>query len=146
MATNADKAYTDAPGGLARSNVLGTGNDDCGEMSAWYVLSQIGLYQVDPSRPDFELSTPRFKHITIHLQAPYTGKTFVITTSNAGRNKFFIRSATLDGKSLNKPWIPERMVFQGGSWNVIAAKGPNRIWGTAHGDAPPSLSTRAATW
>lgn len=146
VATNADTSYRDSPGGMAWSKLMGTGNDDCGEMSAWYVLSQIGLYQVDPGNPDFEVTTPRFAKITIHLRAPYTGKTFVITTPNAGGKKIFIQSATLDGKPLNKPWIPERMVFQGGSWNVVAAREPNRTWGTALGDVPPSLSTGAATW
>ena len=119
---------------------MGTGNDDCGEMSAWYVLSQIGLYQVDPSHPDFELSTPRFKEITIHLQSPHSGKTFIINTRNGGGQDMYIQSATLNGKPLNKPWLPERMVFRGGTWKVIAGTAPNKNWGAARGDAPPSLS------
>ena len=141
VTTNADMSYTDAPGGLAWSNVLGTGNDDCGEMSAWYVLSQIGLYQVDPSHPDLEITTPRFKQITLHLQSPHEGKTFVVTTHNGGGKNIYIQSTSLDGKPLNKPWLPERMVFQGGTWNVNAGMAPNKNWGTARGDEPPSLST-----
>ena len=125
---------------------MGTGNDDCGQMSAWYVLSQIGLYQVDPSHPDFELSTPRFKRITIHLQTPHKGKTFVITTANGGGKDMYIQSATLDGKPLNKPWLPERMVFQGGTWNVTAGESPNKNWGAAPGEEPPSLSTGPDHW
>ncbi len=141
VATNADTSYRDTPAGLAWSKVLGTGNDDCGEMSAWYVLSQIGMYQVDPGNPDFELTTPRFPTITIHLRSPYTGKAFTIVTQHGGGKNMFIQSTTLDGKPLTKPWIPEAVVTQGGTWNVIAGMSPNKKWGAASGDEPPSLST-----
>ncbi len=142
----ADESFNDTPAGLAWSKAMGTGNDDCGEMSAWYVLSQIGLYQVDPGHPDFELTTPRFPKIVIRLQSPHTGKTFIITTPNGGGKNMYIRSATLDDKRLDKPWLPERMVFQGGTWNVAAGASPNKIWGAARGDEPPSLSTGPAHW
>jgi predicted alpha-1,2-mannosidase len=141
VATNADSSYLDTPAGLAWSKVLGTGNDDCGEMSAWYVLSQIGLYQVDPGNPDFELTTPRFPRITLHLQPPYSGKAFTIITSHAGRKDVYIQSATLNGKPLNKPWIPEASVTRGGTWDVKAGPKPDKQWGAARGDEPPSLST-----
>ncbi len=144
VAENADTSFTDSPYGLAWSKTRSAGNDDCGEMSAWYVLTQIGLYQVDPSHPDFEVTTPRFPKITIHLQTPHRGKTFVITTSNGGGKNMYIQSATLDGKPLNKPWLPERMVFHGGTWNVTAVASPNKNWGAARGVEPPSLSTGEA--
>ncbi len=140
VAENADTSFTDSPFGLAWSKTKGAGNDDCGEMSAWYVLSQIGLYQVDPGVPDFELSTPRFPTITIHLQAPHTGKTFVITTSNGGGKDMYIQAATVDGKPLNKPWLPEQTVFQGGTWHVTAGTTPSKNWAAAQDDVPPSLS------
>ncbi len=146
VATNADTSYRDTPNGLAWSKLMGTGNDDCGEMSAWYVLSQIGLYQVDPSHPDFEITTPRFPKITIYLQSPHPGKTFIIATPNGGGKNRYIQSATLDGTPLSKPWLPERMVFQGGIWNVIAGTAPNKNWGAAHGDGPPSLSGGPVKW
>lgn len=53
----------------------------------------------------------------------------------------YIQSATVDGKPLNKPWLPERMVFDGGTWNVTAATTPNTSWAAARDDEPPSLST-----
>ena len=141
VATQADTSYRNTPGGLAWSRAKGTGNDDCGEMSAWYVLSQIGLYQVDPGVPAVEITTPRFAKIIIHLQAPHPGKTFMITTTNGGGKNMYIQSATVDGKPLNKPWLPERMVFDGGTWNVTAATTPNTSWAAARDDEPPSLST-----
>ena len=146
VAQNADTSFTDSPFGLAWSKTRSAGNDDCGEMSAWYVLTQIGLYQVDPGVPDFELTTPRFAKITIHLQSPHKGKTFVITTANGGGKDMYIQSAMLDGKPLNKPWLPERMVFQGGTWNVTAGASPNKNWAAAPGEAPPSLSTGPDHW
>lgn len=146
VAQNAETSFTDSPFGLAWSKVRSAGNDDCGEMSAWYVLTQIGLYQVDPGVPDFEITTPRFAKITIHLQSPYTGKAFIITTPNGGGKNMYIQSATLDGKPLNKPWLPERMVFQGGTWNVAAGTTPNKHWAAARGAEPPSLSTGTDPW
>jgi predicted alpha-1,2-mannosidase len=146
VAENADTSFTDSPFGLAWSKTRSAGNDDCGEMSAWYVLTQIGLYQVDPGVSDFEITAPRFAKITIHLHAPYSGKTFLITTPNGGGKNMYIQSATLNGKPLNKPWLPERMVFQGGTWNVTAGTTPNKNWAAAHGDAPPSLSTGPERW
>ncbi len=104
------------------------------------------LYQVDSSHPDFELTTPRFRQITIHLQAPHKGKTFVIRTHNGGGKDMYIQSTTLDGKPMNKPWLPEQMVFQGGAWNVIAGTVPDKNWGAARGNAPPSLSTGPDHW
>ena len=70
VAETADKEFADSPGGLA-----GGGNDDLGTMSSWYVLSQLGFYPVDPGVPDFEVCTPRFPKIVIHLQSPHLGKT-----------------------------------------------------------------------
>ncbi len=146
VAENADTSFTDSPFGLAWSKTRSAGNDDCGEMSAWYVLTQIGLYQVDPGAPDFEITTPRFAKITIHLQAPHTGKTFIITTPNGGGKNMYIQSATLDGKPLNKPWLPEQLVFQGGTWKVKAGPVPDKNWAAARGDEPPSLSTGPDRW
>jgi len=146
VAENADTSFTDSPFGLAWSKTRSAGNDDCGEMSAWYVLTQIGLYQVDPGVSDFEITTPRFAKITIHLHAPHPGKTFIITTPNGGGKNMYIQSAALDGKPLNKPWLPERMVFQGGTWNVTAGTTPNKNWAAASGDEPPSLSAEPDNW
>ncbi len=98
----ADRCFTNTPGGLA-----GGGNDDCGEMSAWYVLSQLGIYMVDPGRPNttWELCTPRFRKAVIQLGAPYAKGAFTITANPAGGSNVYIHSAEFDGKALNKAWI-----------------------------------------
>ena len=132
----ANRNYTDTPGGLANG-----GNDDCGTMSAWYVLSQLGFYAVNPGVPDFEIVTPRFPRITIHLKKPYPGKNFVIDAPGAGGKNIYIRSASIDGRPLNKPWFPETAVTNGGLWKLAVSSRPNRSWGAAPEDAPPSMST-----
>ena len=114
-------------------------------MPAHPTVSELYLYP-NPGNPDLELTTPRFKQITIHLRRPHEGKTFVITTHNGSGKDIYIQSAALDGKPLNKPWLPERLVFQGGTWKVNAGTAPNKNWGAARGDAPPSLSTGLDHW
>ena len=195
----ARKNYTDTPGGLA-----GGGNDDCGTMSAWYVLSQLGFYAVDPGVPDFELCTPGFSRVSIDLKPPYKGRTFIILTfpaaanavtifrggrgrqwgnasqsqrrwghrrlrdaafenwrlsivgdsaprklaTSAGKGKpgaaEYIQSALLDGKTLLRPWFAESAITNGGVWKVRLGAKPNRMWGAARKDAPPSLSSITA--
>ena len=139
VAQVADKAFTDAPGGLA-----GGGNDDCGEMSAWYVLTQLGIYPEFPGRPEFVISTPRFKHIVIRLRAPYKGRQFIINAPGAGGKNMYIQSSTLNGQTLNRPWLSESVITNGGVWDMRVGPHPNKAWGSA-GDARPwSMSTGAA--
>ncbi len=131
----ANRTFTNTPGGLANG-----GNDDCGEMSSWYVLSQVGFYAVDPGVPDLEVVTPRFSRITIRLAIPYSGKKFIIDAPRAGGKNTYIQSASIDGRPLNKPWFPETAVTKGGLWKVVVGSKPNRSWATSPGDAPPSMS------
>jgi predicted alpha-1,2-mannosidase len=134
-----NKRYTDKPGGLAWG-----GQDDLGTMSAWYVLSQMGIYAVDPGRPDLEVCTPRFRKITIQLKVPYNGKRFTIEAPKAGGANIYIQSAVLNGKPLTKPWFPETMITGGGVWKVVVGPQPNKAWGAATRDVPPSMSNAGA--
>ena len=136
VAQVADKAFTDTPGGLA-----GGGNDDCGEMSAWYVLTQLGIYPEFPGRPQFVLSTPRFGKITIRLCAPYKGQQFVINAPGAGGKNMYIQSVALNAQPLNRPWLLESAITSGGTWDVRVGSQPNRHWGSADNARPWSLST-----
>ena len=134
----ADRCFTNTPGGLA-----GGGNDDCGEMSAWYVLTQLGLYMVDPGRPNttWELCTPRFRKAVIQLGAPHGKGTFTITATPAGGSNIYIHSAEFDGKALNKPWIASSALVAGGILHETLGKNPNKQWASAPADVPPSMST-----
>jgi predicted alpha-1,2-mannosidase len=136
VAETADEAFTDGPGGLA-----GGGNDDLGTMSAWYVLSQIGFYPVDPGIPDFEVCTPRFKQIVIHLSAPQPGEKFIIEAPNAEPKNEYIQSAVLNGQLLTKPWFHESEIAAGGTWLVKLGPEPNRDWAALAKNRPYSLST-----
>jgi predicted alpha-1,2-mannosidase len=136
VAETADKEFTDTPGGLA-----GGGNDDLGTMSAWYILSQIGFYPVDPGIPDFEVCTPRFKRIVIHFNPPYTGKEFVIQAPDAAPENEYIQSAELNGAPLTQPWFHESAITGGGTWSLKLGPKPNTDWAALTKDRPYSLST-----
>ena len=72
------------------------GNEDCGQMSAWYVLSSLGFYRVNPSQPVYAFGTPLFKEAKINLE---NGKTFTIKASNVSGKNIYINSAKLNGKA-----------------------------------------------
>jgi predicted alpha-1,2-mannosidase len=94
------------------------GDEDQGQMSSWFVMSSIGLFQMDGGaaiNPQYELGSPRFKKITIHLSKKYySGKTFVIEAKNASRKNMYIRSAVLNGKKLNTWHFPQKDLIKGG--------------------------------
>lgn len=140
VAFEADRCFTNTPGGLA-----GGGNDDCGEMSSWYILSQLGLYMVDPGRPDttWELCTPRFREAVIRLGSPYAKGSFTITAAGAGGSNVYIHSAELNGRPINKPWIAASAVVAGGTLHETLGKHPDKHWASASADVPPSMSTDA---
>ena len=81
------------------------GNDDCGEMSSWAVMSMMGLYTVDPASGAYELCSPDFPKISIHLHAPYTGGRFVITTTAKPAFTPYIQTVKLNGVVHGQNWI-----------------------------------------
>ncbi len=125
--------YTDAPDGIP-------GNDDCGEMSSWAVLSMMGIYSVDPASLAYELVAPSFPKVTVHLAAPYTGKSFTIEAPGATANMPYVQSVELNGKAHTKNWISFRSIADGGTLKVAVGPKPNEKWGAAPDDAPPSLT------
>lgn len=94
------------------------GDEDQGQMSAWYVMSSIGLFQMDGGasvNPHYELGSPRFEKVTIHLSDTYyEGNTFVIEARNASRENKYIHGATLDGKALQSWRFPQKQLIKGG--------------------------------
>ncbi len=119
------------------------GNDDCGEMSSWAVLSMMGLYSVDPAGGAYELCSPDFPKISIHLHAPYTGGRFVITTTAKPAFTPYIQSVKLNANVHRQNWINIKALTSGGRLSYILGKTPNRNWGAKASDAPPSLSYNA---
>jgi predicted alpha-1,2-mannosidase len=116
------------------------GNDDCGEMSSWAVLSMMGLYSVDPASGAYELCSPEFPKISIHLHTPYTGGRFVITTTPKPAFTPFIQSVKLNGNRYKRNWIEFKQISSGGRLSIKLGKQPNKHWGAAANEAPPSLS------
>ncbi|MBR8535554.1 GH92 family glycosyl hydrolase [Carboxylicivirga sediminis] len=111
------------------------GNEDCGQMSAWYVLSSMGFYPVNPADGNYILGTPLFDEATIALA---NGKSFVITTQNNSPENIYIQSATLNGQELSRSWFTHEELVNGGELNLVMGLEPNEQWGTSH--LPPSMS------
>jgi predicted alpha-1,2-mannosidase len=111
--------YKNTPDGLI-------GNEDCGQMSAWYVLSSMGFYQVCPGKPEYALSAPLFEKIKIHLE---NGKTFEIESpkTSLGNETSEVTSVILNSKSTVRSFITYDQIFNGGklAFSFIPKKGVN---------------------
>ncbi|MFP5229461.1 MAG: GH92 family glycosyl hydrolase [Acidobacteriota bacterium] len=125
--------YFDGPDGVP-------GNDDCGAMSSWAVLAMMGIYSVDPASLAYEVVTPTFSKVVLHLRAPYSGRDFSIEAEGAGANAPYIERVQLNGQPWQKNWISFHSIAAGGSLKIVAGAHPNQEWGAAPADAPPSLS------
>ncbi|GAA3561740.1 GH92 family glycosyl hydrolase [Snuella lapsa] len=94
------------------------GDEDQGQMSAWYIMSTMGLFQMDGGssiNPNYEIGSPRFEKVTIHLSDNYySGNTFVIKANNASRENKYIHAAELNGKPLKTWKIPQAELIKGG--------------------------------
>jgi predicted alpha-1,2-mannosidase len=90
------------------------GNDDCGQMSAWYILSTLGFYPVNPANGEFVLGTPQVKKATLHLK---NNKTFTIEAPNFSNENIYQENAQLNSTSLSKPFITYSEIMTGGTLN-----------------------------
>jgi predicted alpha-1,2-mannosidase len=88
------------------------GNDDCGQMSAWYILSSLGFYPVNPANNEFILGAPQLKKAKLNLQ---NGKVFEIKANNISSQNIYSDKAILNGKILDKPFITFEQIMNGGS-------------------------------
>jgi predicted alpha-1,2-mannosidase len=113
------------------------GMDDQGSTSSWYVLSAMGFYPVDPSTPDYILGSPIFDRVRLHMG---NGKVFEIVARNNSARNMYIQSATLDGKPWTRPWFSQADIANGGTLVFTMGPEPNKNWGAAPADAPPSMS------
>jgi hypothetical protein len=120
--------YFNKPDGLC-------GNEDCGQMSAWYVLSALGIYQVCPGNTQFAIGSPLFAEAKIHLE---NGKTFTIKAKNRTSKNFYIQSATLNGSVYTKSYIDYSQIMNGGTFECSMSAIANKSWGTADSDIPVS--------
>ena len=109
------------------------GDEDNGQMSAWYLFGTLGFYPVCPGKPGYALGSPRFTKATIHLQ---NGKDFVINAPGNSDTAINIQSIDLDGKSISRSWIKHEEIANGGVLTLKMGTEPNTKWGTEIEDRP----------
>ena len=116
------RAITDRYYGHGLANAY-LGDEDQGQMSAWFVMAALGLFQTDGGcrvDPIYEIGSPRFPKVTIRLHPDYyPGGTFTIIAKNASRRNMYVQSATLNGKPLNQWWIKAKDLQAGGTLGFI---------------------------
>lgn len=110
--------YTTEVDGLA-------GNEDCGQMSAWYVLNSMGFYQVCPGKPVYSIGRPVFDEVAISLPE---NKVFTIIARNNSKRAKYIKSVTLNGKALDTPFFNHSDLADGGSMIITMSETPTK-WG-----------------
>ncbi|HYW71971.1 MAG TPA: GH92 family glycosyl hydrolase, partial [Pyrinomonadaceae bacterium] len=123
-----DNFYTPQPDGLI-------GNEDCGQMSAWYVLSAAGFYPVTPGSPIYAIGTPLFPETRLRFE---NGKQFVIKANGVSAANIYIQSARLNGKPYHKSFFSQADLMAGGELVFQMGPSPNRQWGSGPGDEPVS--------
>lgn len=106
------------------------GNEDVGQMSAWYVLAAVGLHQLCPGDLRFEITSPVFEEITIRLDPVYaSGKTFTVTAYQNSRENIYIQKARLNGKPLDRCYLNYGEIAAGGTLELEMGPHPNTGWG-----------------
>nr|MBA2745872.1 glycoside hydrolase family 92 protein [Flavisolibacter sp.] len=120
--------YLNNPGGLI-------GNEDCGQMSAWFVFSAMGFYPVCPGDGQYILGTPMFDEVKLHLE---NGKTFLISSKRNKPGDFYVASTRLNGKNHTKSFISYEDVSNGGVLNFTLNNKRSNNWGTKENDHPTS--------
>lgn len=121
--------YTDQPEGII-------GNEDCGQMSAWHVLSALGFYQVNPSNGIFVFGSPLFEKVTVKLPQ---GKTFTVEASSVSPDNKYIQSVRLNGEPYTKSYISYGDIMKGGTLTFEMGSQPNKAFGSDAADRPRSL-------
>ena len=115
-----NEMYLDQPDGLS-------GNEDVGQMSAWYILSSVGLYQVDPVGGRFVIGSPLFDKATVNVGA---GKKFTVVAKNNSDRNIYVQSARLNGKALKNSYIEFNDIRHGGTLELVMGPKPSK-WATA---------------
>lgn len=118
--------YSNQPNGLS-------GNEDCGQMSAWYVMSALGFYPVTPASNTYIIGTPTFEKATIQLE---NGKQFIISAKKASKTNYFIQNAQLNGENYPKSYFSHSEIMDGGELSFAMSNNPNSEWGASTEQRP----------
>jgi predicted alpha-1,2-mannosidase len=122
-----NKLYQSTPDGFC-------GDEDTGQMSAWYVFSALGFYPVCPGTTEYVIGSPLFDRATVALP---NGKNLVITAERNGPQRPYIRTSTLNGREVYKNFITHEQISNGGDWVFEMTSAPTK-WGTASDHRPKS--------
>lgn len=114
-----------------------SGDDDTGQMSAWYVMSSLGIYPVSPADGVYVIGAPQFEKASVKLG---NGKQFTILAKNLSKENMYIQSVKLNRTSYSKTWISYEDISKGSTLEFEMGGKPS-AWGTAPEDAPPSMTT-----
>ena len=110
--------YTNEPGGLC-------GNEDCGQMSAWFVFSAMGFYPVDPISGQYEIGTPMFPRVELKLA---NGKTFTISAPAVSRENIYIQSVKVNGEPYKKSYLTHDLIMSGATVEFEMGAAPGPVW------------------
>lgn len=121
--------YTDQPDGLC-------GNEDCGQMSAWYIFSAMGMYPVNPANGAYVFGSPLFDKAEINLPE---GKKFTFVAENNSEQNIYIQSLSLNGEPYTKSFITHKQIVEGGELVFKMGSKPNMEFGNAADDRPQSI-------
>lgn len=123
-----DKFYNDTAAGAP-------GNNDCGQMSAWYVFSAMGFYPVNPAQGTYVIGSPLVNRASLRMD---NGKTFTMVAQNNSPQNMYIQSATLNGRPLTQTWFRYSDLMNGGELRLVMGATPNMKWGQDMASRPPS--------
>ncbi len=110
--------YLNTPAGLC-------GNEDCGQMSAWYVFSAMGFYPLNPVSGEYEIGTPLFRKMKLHLA---NGNTFSVIANNLSKKNIYIQSVKVNGKPYDKSFITHSMIMDGDTVVFEMGEKDGEIW------------------
>ena len=110
--------YFNAPAGLC-------GNEDCGQMSAWYVFSAMGFYPVNPVSGEYEIGTPLFPEMRLNLN---NGKTFTVLAPNVSRENIYIQNVKVNGQPYDESYITHQQIMDGATVEFVMGNQPGEIW------------------
>jgi predicted alpha-1,2-mannosidase len=123
-----DELYTSMPDGLC-------GNEDCGQMSAWYIMSALGFYPVTPASNNYIIGSPVFDKVILHLE---NGEELIIEAENQSPENKYIQTVSFNGNVQAKSYLTHQQIEGGGYLKFVMGKNPNKNWGNLPADIPVS--------
>ncbi|HLW73429.1 MAG TPA: GH92 family glycosyl hydrolase [Gammaproteobacteria bacterium] len=125
-----DTQYAPTPDGLS-------GNDDLGQMSAWFVFTALGFYPVAPGSNEYVIGRPFLDKATLHLA---NGKDFTVVAEGLSDDHPYVDAVTLNGKPLDRDYLKHEEIMAGGELRFVMQAKPNKTWAVAHRSRPYSLT------